>query len=244
MTSAFALILIVIPFLAVTVYATLRHTKIMADSSAGSRHLRMFRFLFFRFNPESYWYGLVSLFRGVIICLIPIIFRDLAAMQIIVMTTILSGFSLLPVYLKPWRAALANLVDGIVMVLMNMILLIVAMSTDYADVTELIGTIGAIFFIAAFVVLLVAMLYSAWRRFQPNPCYDYWALEGSLAGLSVRRHSALELVHGLDFSRKLMCGAGPGDLGGSRGPDSADNPGKTGPKISGQTAFKYPGLSD
>jgi len=38
-----------------------------------------------------------------------------------------------------------------------------------------------------------------------------------------------------------MCGAGPGDLGESRGADQAENPGKTGPNISGQTAFKYPG---
>ena len=47
--------------------------------------------------------------------------------------------------------------------------------------------------------------------------------EGSLAGFFVRRHLALELVCGADFSWELMCGAGPGDLGGSRGSDSAKN---------------------
>ena len=51
---------------------------------------------------------------------------------------------------------------------------------------------------------------------------------------------ALELVCGADFSWKLMCGAGPGDLGGSRGSASAGNLGKTGPKISSQAAFRYP----
>ena len=57
-----------------------------------------------------------------------------------------------------------------------------------------------------------------------------------------RHHSALELVYGADFSWRLICGAGPGDLGGSRGSISAKVLGKTGPKISSQTAFRYPGM--
>ena len=44
-----------------------------------------------------------------------------------------------------------------------------------------------------------------------------WVPEGSLAGFFVRRHLALELVCGADFSCLLMCGAGPGDLGGGPG---------------------------
>jgi len=55
--------------------------------------------------------------------------------------------------------------------------------------------------------------------------------------------TALELACGADFSRNLMCGAGPGDLEGSRGCVSAENPGKTGLKISSQTAFRYPVLN-
>ena len=68
-----------------------------------------------------------------------------------------------------------------------------------------------------------------------------WVLEGSLAGFLGCHKIALEWVCGADFSWKLMCVAGPGDLGGSRGPASAENPGKTRPKISGQIAFRYPG---
>jgi len=50
-----------------------------------------------------------------------------------------------------------------------------------------------------------------------------WVPEGSLAGVVVRCHLALELACGLDFSRRLMCGAGPGDLGGPRGSALAEN---------------------
>ena len=60
-----------------------------------------------------------------------------------------------------------------------------------------------------------------------------------LAGFFECRDMALELVRGADFSWELMCGAGPGDLGGSRGSGSAENPGKTESKISSQTAFAW-----
>ena len=72
----------------------------------------------------------------------------------------------------------------------------------------------------------------------------FWVPEGNLAGFCVRHHLALESVCGADFSWKVMCGAGPGDLGGSRGSASTENPKKTGPKISSQTAFRYPGQGE
>ena len=43
----------------------------------------------------------------------------------------------------------------------------------------------------------------------------------------VRHHLALGLVCGAHFSWKLMCGAGPGDLGWSPGVGFGRNPGKT-----------------
>ena len=69
---------------------------------------------------------------------------------------------------------------------------------------------------------------------------EIWVPEGSLAGFFGCRDMALEFVCGADFSWKLMGGAGPGHLGGSRGSISTGNPGKTVPKISSQTAFRHP----
>ena len=63
------------------------------------------------------------------------------------------------------------------------------------------------------------------RRVQPGASF------GLVPGLAHRK-----------LSRNFpLCGAGPGDLGGSRGSLSAGNPRQTWPGISSQSAFKYPG---
>ena len=89
----------------------------------------------------------------------------------------------------------------------------------------------------------------ALRTSQPRPeglpgtlCSVFlgWVSEGSLGGFLVRHHLALGLVSGADFLWKLMSGAGPGDLGGSCGSDSAENRRNAGPEISSQTAFRLP----
>jgi len=63
---------------------------------------------------------------------------------------------------------------------------------------------------------------------------------GQSGGFLVRHETASKLVCGAVFSCKLMCREGPGDLGGSRVSVSAETPGKAGPKISSQTASRYP----
>ena len=52
--------------------------------------LHAFRFLFFRFRPKAYFYGLLALFRNLAICLIPAIVpaEDLG-MQIVIICMIL-----------------------------------------------------------------------------------------------------------------------------------------------------------
>ena len=73
--------------------------------------------------------------------------------------------------------------------------------------------------------------------------FIFWVLEGSLAGFFGCRGTALELVFGADFSRQLMCGAGPGDQGGSRGSGPAKKPRRTRPKQILPDCSKVPRLS-
>ena len=68
--------------------------------------------------------------------------------------------------------------------------------------------------------------------------------EGSLADFCGRHRLALELVCGANFSWKLMCGAGPGDLRESGGRLRAKTTGKTVPKVSSLAAFRNPGYQN
>ena len=73
--------------------------------------------------------------------------------------------------------------------------------------------------------------YDAISRHPKNPARLPSGTQlGSLAGFAGYRDMALESVCVADFSCKLVCGAGPGDLGWSRGSTSAENPRKTGRK--------------
>jgi len=58
---------------------------------------------------------------------------------------------------------------------------------------------------------------SGWSGGAGGHAQECWVPEGSLAGLFGCHEMALELVSGADFWCKLMSGAGPVDLGGSRG---------------------------
>jgi hypothetical protein len=72
---------------------------------------------------------------------------------------------------------------------------------------------------------------------------ENWVLEGSQVGFVFLHEVALKLVCGRDILCKVMCGAVPGDPGGSQGSMLAGNPRQTDPKISSQAAFRYPGKS-
>ena len=72
-------------------------------------------------------------------------------------------------------------------------------------------------------------VHQAWA---PALMPPLWVPEGNLAGCFVRHGMALEWVCGADFSWKLMCWAGPGDLRGSRGPIQ--------PKIQGKPGQQFP----
>ena len=61
---------------------------------------------------------------------------------------------------------------------------------------------------------------------RPEPQNDRFSIKSLNTPLLTPREIALELVSGADFWCKLMCGAGPVDLRGSRGPRGPPGPRK------------------
>lgn len=59
--------------------------------------LGMFRFLFIRFKPDRYYFGVIVLGRNLLICLVPILTSKSPAMQALIMCLVLQLFMLLQV---------------------------------------------------------------------------------------------------------------------------------------------------
>merc|ERR1719382_1010795 len=83
-------------------------------AGTNREQLMAFRFLFSRFTPGRYYYGVIMLKRSFIICLVPVILngQHMAASQIVLMCVVLCSFTLVQQQMNPWRDQIANIVDG------------------------------------------------------------------------------------------------------------------------------------
>ena len=93
MLGFLALLVAPLPFFAMTCYATWKYPSWIARySPITSRRLQAFRFLFFRFKPSRYYYGVILLCRSFLVCLVPVVLSDDVSLQISFMVFFTSVF--------------------------------------------------------------------------------------------------------------------------------------------------------
>ncbi len=132
-------VLIVFPYMTLVWFGIWKHHRNMARLATSPNHLRMFRFLFLPFKPEVYYFGACTTLRAVGICLVPVIFRDRASLQILAMATIISVFQLGVRQIGPWFSKRSDLVDGALATMMSLLLICGALSTDARNASELVA---------------------------------------------------------------------------------------------------------
>jgi hypothetical protein len=80
-------------------------------SGDGVRDLKSYRFLFARFKPECYYFGVIFLVRNALVAMTPVVFVQIPAMQSMAMATVLlTGHTLLAMQ-RPWRTNASNYSD-------------------------------------------------------------------------------------------------------------------------------------
>jgi len=110
-TSVLTILLVPVPFLANACVVTNQYSKSMA-LQARKEMLHKYRFLFFRFHPYAYYYGLVLLLRSLLICIVPVVARDDPGLQVFILSFIIIVFAEFQCYIQPWRAKVCNTVDA------------------------------------------------------------------------------------------------------------------------------------
>lgn len=150
------------------IFATMTFKRKMSTES-GVRKLQGYRFLFGRFRPECYHFGLLFLVRNGLVATIPAVLVPYPAMQVLLMASILLLGSFLQVRCWPWRTDPANFSDMLLGYLLLMMSFGLGSFTNTGEPqvsaplgTTLVALLGCA--LAACVLMLAVGIY---QRFQP-----------------------------------------------------------------------------
>merc|ERR1719424_2074969 len=91
--------------------------------------LSAFRFLYQRFRPSRYYFGIIRLVCNTLVCLIPAVF-DTAVMQICLVSAVLMTQAMVQQHTKPWRSWTVNVFDGCCSCTMVFLLLCGSIASD------------------------------------------------------------------------------------------------------------------
>ena len=150
------------------VFATVRYKRTIADNGIAVNFLQNFRFLFFRHKPAYFYWNCLA--RSVLLCMIPVVFAA-PAVQVIVVTLVLVFFQVLQVYLQPWRAPLANMIDAVSSTSMVLLMVCIALTGDFNDSASAVGFVATVIMILTLAWAVVAVTITIYKRLVPSPLF-------------------------------------------------------------------------
>jgi len=160
-----AFILTPLPFLSVAIFAVWKYPRYIARHDIA--FMKAFRFLFFRYEPSAYFFGVAFLLRNLMICLVPVVIRDDIAAQILAIATIIVVSVVAQCLLQPWRNFLANILDGAMTGCILLVLVSGAVGGGYVAseaTTQAISMVMVGAFLSMWVTLLAGNVYKQLTR--------------------------------------------------------------------------------
>ncbi|CAE7289869.1 Grm5 [Symbiodinium sp. CCMP2456] len=169
-------------FLGWATFVTLTYPSLVG-SGKGLRFANRYRFLFQRFKPEKYYYGLVVLHRSAIVALLPIVLAGLPELQVPLMGAVLLVVNNFQAYTCPWRTASANLVDLILTTFLVLVLLGAAplLVLDVEESTAVLGWLLCIPIVGILIVAVVGLARAAIKDFRRRQQL-FWGFPSSPQG--------------------------------------------------------------
>eukprot|EP00971_Amphidinium_carterae_P262609 5209183-Amphidinium_carterae.1 len=161
-TGFIALLCVPVPFLALVVFGILRYRRYVRSSLDAQWFLASFRFLFMRFHPSAYYFGAATVARGVCCCLVPVVL-DGPGVQVVLLAMIIGTYVLVQQHLHPWRAKLANIVDGLLGFLLLLILLCLAVVTDLPG-TQAVPMVAVVGFVGTLIAPTAITAYIFFKK--------------------------------------------------------------------------------
>eukprot|EP00438_Fugacium_kawagutii_P002375 Skav201004 [mRNA] locus=scaffold991:218176:221699:+ [translate_table: standard] len=103
------------------------------------------RFLFFRFRPDYWWYGVWFILRGPMLAIPVAVFTDLPQVQTFIMTEV---YLVIQLCVWPWKTPFINLADG---ALSMLLLLLLSVASAFLEALE--GEVRATYSVLAGIIL-------------------------------------------------------------------------------------------
>lgn len=139
----------------------------------GALFVRQYQFLFKRFRADRYYYALMFVIRNVTMALVPVVFADSPAMQVLAMSFLLVVIFGAVCYLLPWRTGMANLLDCIVstclLTLLSIGIILSPVDSESVEVT--MQVIMVILLLGIFGLGLIFLAFNFYRYLFPAKKY-------------------------------------------------------------------------
>ena len=164
--------MLLLPYISVCIWATLRYPK--ASMLRRTQFLHCFRFLFFRFRPKRYASGLFLLARGFALSMVPIVYANMVAMQVLWTNGILACSLVLQCICWYWRGDLVNYVEASVFLSLIMFVTCGALVLDVQPDLSQLGWMCWIVFSSVIVILIASFMNSIRMRYVPRPMYSHF----------------------------------------------------------------------
>ena len=153
-----------------TAYTVLKYPS-RVQSGSGLVLVHRHRFLFQRFKPQCYYYGLVLLLRNGLLALVPVAFGRIPGVQLQLMAVVLLISGSLQGRLWPWRSTVANCTESGITSLLLIVLLGVAPLLLMDTSPAALGLILAFAIVSPFVAGAIALVHAFYRHVFPSSTF-------------------------------------------------------------------------
>ncbi|CAE8681777.1 unnamed protein product [Polarella glacialis] len=146
----------------------------LVSAGQGLQLVRRYRFLFTRFKPNCYYFGVVTLFRNFLVALTPIVLIEAPALQIIVLGGIFMISAAVQAWTRPWRTEASNIADILISLLLVIILLGIAplLEGDQSEKESIVGGVVTALIFGGLTALLCILGHVLVWRFRTNKGYE------------------------------------------------------------------------
>eukprot|EP00443_Scrippsiella_acuminata_P042323 CAMPEP_0115362042 /NCGR_PEP_ID=MMETSP0270-20121206/102507_1 /TAXON_ID=71861 /ORGANISM="Scrippsiella trochoidea, Strain CCMP3099" /LENGTH=1452 /DNA_ID=CAMNT_0002784613 /DNA_START=28 /DNA_END=4385 /DNA_ORIENTATION=+ len=165
-----ACVLTPLPFLSTAIFAVWKYPRYVAMHDIA--FMKAFRFLFFRFEPSAYFFGVALLLRNLLICLVPVMIRNDAAAQILAAAALMIVWIVSQCLLRPWRNSAANTLDGAMSGCILLVLVCGAVGGAYTA-SEITTQATSVFVLVAFLSMwFVLIAWNLFKQLSKSDVYD------------------------------------------------------------------------